>query len=90
MMTAVVGAMAITNGSGGHRSGRGGGSGIGNNRDHLKTIECYNCGKNGQYSTHCTMTKKNGNQNSKMVSKSDFKDLFESSLKDMLTKKENQ
>jgi hypothetical protein len=34
--------------------------------------------------------KKNGNENSNMVSKSDFKNLFQSSLKYILTKKETQ
>jgi hypothetical protein len=34
--------------------------------------------------------KKNGNEESNMVSKADFKDLFQSSLKEMLSKKEKQ
>jgi hypothetical protein len=34
--------------------------------------------------------KKNDNEQSNMVSKSDFKNLFESSLKEMLTKKDKQ
>jgi hypothetical protein len=75
---------------GGRRRGRGGHIRRGNNRDHLKTIECYNCGKKGHYSTNCTVPKKNGNENSNMVSKSDFKNLFQSSLKYILTKKETQ
>jgi hypothetical protein len=35
-------------------------------------------------------SKKNDNAHSNMVSKADFKNLFQSSLKDMLTKKEKQ
>jgi hypothetical protein len=44
----------------------------------------------GHYSTHCSLPRKNDNEQSNMVSKSDFKNLFQSSLKDMLTKKDNQ
>jgi ribosomal protein L13 len=51
-------------------------------KKHLKRIECFNCGKKGP--------RKNDNENSNMVSKADFKNLFQSSLKDMLTKKEKQ
>jgi ribosomal protein L13 len=42
------------------------------------------------YSTDCSTPRKNDNENSNMVSKADFKNLFQSSLKDMLTKKEKQ
>jgi hypothetical protein len=56
----------------------------------LKTIKCYNCGNKCHYSTDCTAPKKNDNENSNMVSRADFKNLFWSSLKDMLTKKEKQ
>jgi ribosomal protein L13 len=56
----------------------------------LKTIECFNCGKKGHYSTYCSAPRKNDNANSNMVSKADFKNIFQSSLKDMLTKKEKQ
>jgi hypothetical protein len=38
-------------------------------------------------STDCSSPRKNDNENSNMVSKADFKNLFQSSLKDMLTKK---
>jgi hypothetical protein len=34
--------------------------------------------------------KRNGNENSNMVSKADFKNMFQSSIKEMLTKRENQ
>jgi hypothetical protein len=44
----------------------------------------------GQCSTDCTVPKNNENENSNMVSKVDFKNIFQSSLKDMLTKKEKQ
>jgi ribosomal protein L13 len=57
---------------------------------HLKISGCFNCGKKGHYSTDCSAPKNNDNENSKMVSKADFKNLFQSSLKDMLTKKEKQ
>jgi hypothetical protein len=53
-------------------------------------VECFNCGKKGQYSTDCSLPRKNGNEQSNMVSKADFKNLFQSSLKEMLTKKNKQ
>jgi hypothetical protein len=53
----------------------------------LKTIERFNCGQKGHYSTDCNAPRKSENPN--MVSKADFKNLFQSSLKD-LTKKEKQ
>jgi hypothetical protein len=56
----------------------------------LKKVECLNCGKNGHYSIDCSAPRKNDNESSNMVSKADFKNLFQSSLKDMLTKKEKQ
>jgi hypothetical protein len=56
----------------------------------LKNVECFNCGKKGQYSTDCSIPRKNGNEQSNMVSKLDFKNLFQSSLKEMLTKKDKQ
>jgi hypothetical protein len=56
----------------------------------LKRVECFNCGKKGHYSTDCSAPRKNDNENSNMVSKADFKNLFQSSLKDILTKKERQ
>jgi hypothetical protein len=71
---------------GGGRGGRGGRSN--NNSENLKTVECFNCGKKGHYSTDCSAPRKNDNENSNMVSIADFKNLFQSSLKDMLTKKE--
>jgi hypothetical protein len=61
-----------------------------NNSDHLKTIKCYNCGKICHYLTDCAAPKKNGNENFNMVSKVDFKNVFQSSLKEMLSKKENK
>jgi hypothetical protein len=77
-------------GRGGRGRGRGGRGGRGNNSDHLKNVECFNCGKKGHYSTDCSLPRKNDNEQSKMVSKSDVKNLFQSSLKEMLTKKEKQ
>jgi hypothetical protein len=82
------------NGRGG-RGGRGRGQGgrnkrSNNNIEHLKTVESFNCGKKGHYSTDCSAPRKNDNENSNMVSKADFKDLYKSSLKDMLTKNEKQ
>jgi hypothetical protein len=56
----------------------------------LKNIECFNCGKKGHYSTDCSLPRKNDNEQSNMVSKSDFKTMFQSSLKEMLTKKDKQ
>jgi hypothetical protein len=85
------GARQGTNSRGGRGRGRGGRGGRGNgnrNSYQLKTIECFNCGKKGHYSTDCTSPRKYENENSNMVSKTDFKNLFQSSFKDMLTKKE--
>jgi hypothetical protein len=56
----------------------------------LKNVECFNCGRKGHYSTDCSLPRKNDNEQSNMVSKSDFKNLFQSSLKEMLTKKDKQ
>jgi hypothetical protein len=53
-------------------------------------VEYFNCGKNGHYSTDCSLPRKNDNEQSNMVSKADFKNLFQSSLKEMLTKKDKQ
>jgi hypothetical protein len=56
----------------------------------LKTIECFNCGGKGHYSTDFSAPRKNDNENSNLVSKADSKNLFQPYLKDMLTKKEKQ
>jgi hypothetical protein len=53
-------------------------------------MECFNFGKKGHYSTDCSLPRKNDNEQSNMVSKADFKNLFQSSLKEMLTKKDKQ
>jgi hypothetical protein len=53
---------------------------------HLKNVECFNCGKKGHYSTDCSLPRKNDNEQSNMVSKSDFKNLSQSSMKEILTK----
>jgi hypothetical protein len=77
----------------GRGRGGGGGGGRGNNhdqKDHFKNVTCYNCDKKGHYSSDCKAPNKNGNEHSNMVSKADFKNLFQSSLKEMLTKKEKQ
>jgi hypothetical protein len=57
---------------GNNRCGGRGGSNNDNN-DHLKNIVCYNCDKKGHYSTDCRASKKNGNEESNMVSKAYFK-----------------
>jgi hypothetical protein len=75
---------------GGRGRGRGGRGGRGNNSEHLQNVECFNCGKKGHYSTDCSLTRKNNNERSNMVSKEDFKNLFQSSMKEMLTKKDKQ
>jgi hypothetical protein len=78
-------------GRGGHGRGRGGRGGRGNNNsEHLKNVECFNFGKNGHYSTDCSLPRKNDNEQSNMVSKPDFKTMFQSSLNEMMTKKDKQ
>jgi hypothetical protein len=82
---------ASRGGRGGRGRGRGGRGRRGNNNsEHLKNVECFNCYKKGHYSTDCSIPRKNDNEQSSMVSKSDFKNLFQSSLKEMLTKKDKQ
>jgi hypothetical protein len=78
------------NDRGGRGRDRGGRGGRANNSEHLQNVECFNCGKKGHYFTDCTLPRKNNDENSNMVSKDDFKNLFQSSLKDMLTKKEKK
>jgi hypothetical protein len=56
----------------------------------LKNVECFNCGKKGHYSTDCSLPRKKDIEQSNMVSKADSKNLFQSSLKGMLTKKDKQ
>jgi hypothetical protein len=56
----------------------------------LKNVECFNCGKKGHHSTDCSLPRKNDNEQSNMVSKSDFKNLFQSSMKEMMTRKDKQ
>jgi hypothetical protein len=46
--------------------------------------------KKVHYSTDCRAPKKNGNEESNMVSEADSKNLFQYSLKEMLSKKEKQ
>jgi hypothetical protein len=60
--------------------GHGGRGGRTNSSEHLQNVECFNC----------SQPRKNNNENSNMVSKADFKNLFQSSLKDMLTKKDKK
>jgi hypothetical protein len=56
----------------------------------MKNVECLDCGKKGQYSTDCSTPRKNDTEQSNMVSKLDFTNLCQSSLKEMLTKKNKQ
>jgi hypothetical protein len=85
------GASQGNNSRGGRGRGRGGRGGTGkNNSEHLKNVECFNCGKKGHYSTDCSTPRKNDNEQSNMVSRSDFKNLFQSSLKEILTEKDKQ
>jgi hypothetical protein len=68
-------------GCGGRGRGQGGRGGRGNNNsEHLKNVDCFNCGKKGHY-TDCSAPRKNDNEHSSMASKADSKDLFQSSLK---------
>jgi hypothetical protein len=90
MAVAVAVVIAMERGGrGGHGRGRGGRDGRGNNSEHLQSVECYNCGKKGHYSTDCSLPKKN-NQSSNMVSKDDFKNLFQTSMKEIFTKKDKK
>jgi hypothetical protein len=65
---------------GGRGRGRGGRGGRGKNSEHLQNIKCFNCGKKVHYSTECFLPRKNNNKNLNMVSKVDFKNLFQSSV----------
>jgi hypothetical protein len=76
-------------GHGGRGRGRGGRGGRGNKSEHLQSAECYNCGKKGHSTTDCPLLKKN-NERSNMVSKEDFKNLFQTSMKEMFTKKDKK
>jgi hypothetical protein len=78
----------VNNGSGGRGQRRGGQNN--DNNDHLYNVVCYNCDKKGHYLTGFRAPEKNGNEESNMVSKADFKNLFQSSLKEMLSKNEKQ
>jgi ribosomal protein L15 len=83
------------NTSRGGRRGRGRGRGVSdgrgnNNSEHLKNVECFNCGKKRPLFYRLLNPKKNDNEKSNMVYKSDFKNLFQSSLKEMLTEKDKQ
>jgi hypothetical protein len=60
---------------GGRRRGHGGRGGRGNNSEHLQSVECFNCGKKGHYSTDCSLPKKN-TQSAIMVSKDISKTCF--------------
>jgi hypothetical protein len=64
-------------GRGGRGRGRGGRGGRGNNSEHLQNVECFN---------DCSLPRKNNNEKSNMVSKADFKNLFQSSMKDAYQK----
>jgi hypothetical protein len=46
-------------GRGGRGRGRGGRGGRGNNNEHMKNVECFNCGKKGHCSTDCSLPRKN-------------------------------
>jgi hypothetical protein len=51
----------------GRGRGRGGRGGRGNNNsEHMKNVECFNCGKKGYYSTDCSIPRKNDNAQSNM------------------------
>jgi hypothetical protein len=76
-------------GRGGRGIGRGGRGGRGNNSEHLQSVECYNCGKKIPYSNDCSL-QKNNTQSAIMVSKDDFKNLFQTSTKEMFTKKDKK
>jgi hypothetical protein len=64
--------------------------GLGGRGSIYKNVECLNCGKKGHYSTECSVPRNNNNELSNMISKADFKNLFQSSMKDILTNKNKQ
>jgi hypothetical protein len=61
-----------------------------NNGENFKTNLMFQLWQKGHHNTDCSAPRKNDNENSNMVSKADFKNLFQSSLKYMLTKKDKQ
>jgi hypothetical protein len=74
---------------GGRRRGQGGRNN--DNNDHLKSFVCYNYDKKGHYSTDCrARPRKMRNEETKMVSKAVCKNLYQSSLKEMIYKKGKQ
>jgi hypothetical protein len=77
-------------GRGGRGRGRGGRGGRGYNSGYLKNVDFFKCRKKGHYSTECSLPRKNDNEHSNMVSNADFKNLCQSSMKDMLTKKDKK
>jgi hypothetical protein len=54
------------------------------NNTNLENVVCYTCNKKGHYLTGCRAPKKNGYEESNMVSKADFKNILQSTLKEML------
>jgi ribosomal protein S26 len=76
-------------GRGGRGRGRGGRGRRGNNSEHLQSVECYNCGKKDHYSNDCSLPK-NNTQSANMVSKDDFKNLFQTSMKKTFTKNKDK
>jgi hypothetical protein len=78
-------------GRGGRRRGQGGRGGKGNNNsEHLQILNVSIVAKMPDILPTAQSKDKHDNEQSNMVSKSDLKNLFQSSLKEMLTKRTNK
>ena len=85
-----------------NNNNRGNGNGNGNRRggnqaNKRRNVTCYNCGKKGHISPDCKEPPKNGgkakggknNEQGNMMTKEDFKNMFQASIKEMFASKKD-